>query len=56
MVLLFCLLYPACGLACVHTGRPADSEALVVQVTPEQSAWNIHYAGPDGVFGLIYIS
>jgi heme/copper-type cytochrome/quinol oxidase subunit 2 len=27
---------------------PAESEALVVQVTGEQFAWNIHYAGPDG--------
>jgi cytochrome c oxidase subunit 2 len=31
--------------------RPPDSEALVVQVTGEQFAWNIHYAGPDGKFG-----
>jgi cytochrome c oxidase subunit 2 len=31
--------------------RPADSDALVVQVTGEQFAWNIHYAGPDGKFG-----
>jgi cytochrome c oxidase subunit 2 len=31
--------------------RPADSEALLVQVTGEQFAWNIHYAGPDGKFG-----
>jgi cytochrome c oxidase subunit 2 len=31
--------------------RPPESEALVVQVTPEQFAWNIHYPGPDGVFG-----
>ena len=31
--------------------RPADSEALVVQVTGEQFAWNMHYAGPDGKFG-----
>jgi cytochrome c oxidase subunit 2 len=30
---------------------PSASEALVVQVTAEQFAWNIHYAGPDGVFG-----
>jgi cytochrome c oxidase subunit 2 len=26
-------------------------EALEVHVTGEQFAWNIHYAGPDGVFG-----
>ena len=31
--------------------RPPESEALVIQVTGEQFAWNIHYAGPDGVFG-----
>jgi cytochrome c oxidase subunit 2 len=30
---------------------PSASEALVVQVTGEQFAWNIHYAGPDGKFG-----
>jgi cytochrome c oxidase subunit 2 len=31
--------------------RPPESEALVVQVTGEQFAWNIHYPGPDRVFG-----
>jgi cytochrome c oxidase subunit II len=31
--------------------RPPDSEALVVEVTAEQFAWNIHYAGVDKVFG-----
>jgi cytochrome c oxidase subunit 2 len=31
--------------------RPPDNEALLVQVTGEQFAWNIHYAGPDGKFG-----
>ena len=31
--------------------RPPDSEALVVQVTAEQFAWNVHYPGPDRVFG-----
>jgi cytochrome c oxidase subunit 2 len=30
---------------------PAENEALVVQVTGEQFAWNVRYAGPDGVFG-----
>ena len=30
---------------------PPDNEALVVQVTGEQFAWNVHYAGPDGKFG-----
>jgi cytochrome c oxidase subunit 2 len=30
---------------------PPASDALVVQVTGEQFAWNMHYPGPDGVFG-----
>ena len=30
---------------------PPESEALVVQVTGEQFAWNVRYAGPDGKFG-----
>jgi cytochrome c oxidase subunit II len=30
---------------------PSESEALVVEVTGEQFAWNVHYAGPDGKFG-----
>jgi cytochrome c oxidase subunit II len=30
---------------------PPTSEALEVHVTGEQFAWNMHYAGPDGVFG-----
>ncbi len=30
---------------------PSPNEALVVEVTGEQFAWNIHYPGPDGKFG-----
>jgi cytochrome c oxidase subunit 2 len=30
---------------------PPESEALVVQLTAEQFAWNVRYAGADGVFG-----
>ena len=30
---------------------PPEHEALVVQVTAEQFAWNVRYAGPDRVFG-----
>jgi cytochrome c oxidase subunit 2 len=30
---------------------PTESESVVVQVTGEQFAWNVHYPGPDGVFG-----
>ena len=35
---------------------PPENEALLVQVTGEQFAWNIHYAGPDGKFGRTDIS
>jgi len=31
--------------------RPSESESLLVEVTGEQFAWNVHYAGPDGKFG-----
>ena len=30
---------------------PAESEAVVIRVTGEQFAWNVHYPGPDGKFG-----
>jgi cytochrome c oxidase subunit 2 len=30
---------------------PPENEALIVQVTGEQFAWNFHYAGPDRTFG-----
>ena len=30
---------------------PPENEALVVHVTGEQFAWNVHYPGPDGKFG-----
>ena len=30
---------------------PSASEAVVVQVTGEQFAWNVHYPGADGKFG-----
>jgi cytochrome c oxidase subunit 2 len=30
---------------------PPENEALVVQVTGEQFAWNVHYPGADGIFG-----
>jgi len=32
-------------------GIPPENEALIVHVTAEQFAWNVRYAGPDGVFG-----
>jgi cytochrome c oxidase subunit 2 len=30
---------------------PAENEAVVVRVTAEQFAWNVHYPGPDNRFG-----
>ncbi|MEZ4751420.1 MAG: cytochrome c oxidase subunit II [Bdellovibrionota bacterium] len=35
----------------VKNEMPSDEEALVVRVTAEQFAWNIHYPGKDGIFG-----
>jgi cytochrome c oxidase subunit 2 len=32
-------------------GLPPENEAVVVQVTGEQFAWNVHYPGADRVFG-----
>ena len=31
---------------------PAEEDATVVRVVAQQFAWNIHYAGNDGVFGM----
>lgn len=33
------------------TTPPADKNPLQIRVVAEQFAWNIHYPGPDGVFG-----
>ncbi|MBI5217147.1 MAG: hypothetical protein HY960_15430 [Ignavibacteriae bacterium] len=30
---------------------PSEKEATVVRIVAEQFAWNIHYPGPDGIFG-----
>jgi cytochrome c oxidase subunit II len=30
---------------------PPEEDAVVVRVVAEQFAWNVHYPGPDGVFG-----
>jgi cytochrome c oxidase subunit 2 len=32
-------------------GRPAPPEAMAVEVTGEQFAWNVRYPGRDGLFG-----
>jgi cytochrome c oxidase subunit 2 len=49
LVLLFAFSIP---LWAARVDRmPPENEALVVHVTAEQFAWNVRYAGPDGVFG-----
>ena len=35
---------------------PPESDATVVRMVAEQFAWNVHYPGPDGVFGKTDIS
>jgi cytochrome c oxidase subunit II len=49
MVLLFAFSIPLWAARVDHI--PPQRDALLVQVTGEQFAWNVHYAGPDGVFG-----
>jgi cytochrome c oxidase subunit 2 len=49
LVLLFGFSIPLWAARVDHV--PADSQALVVNVTGEQYAWNVRYPGPDGVFG-----
>jgi len=49
MILLFGFSIPLWAARVDH--RPAENEALVVNVTGEQFAWNVRYPGPDGVFG-----
>ena len=39
------------GLEHAVDAFPARAEATVVRVVAEQFAWNVHYPGPDGLFG-----
>jgi cytochrome c oxidase subunit 2 len=49
LVLLFAFSIPL--WAARVDDLPPQHEALIVQVTGEQFAWNVHYPGPDRVFG-----
>src|SRR5262245_59201117 len=49
LLLLFAFSIPLVAARVDHL--PSESEALVVQLTGEQFAWNVRYAGPDGKFG-----
>ncbi len=35
----------------VVNALPDEKDAVVIHIVAEQFAWNIHYPGPDGVFG-----
>ena len=35
---------------------PPEDQAMRVRIVAQQFAWNIHYAGPDGVFGPTHFS
>jgi cytochrome c oxidase subunit 2 len=48
-ILLFGFSIPMWAMRVDHP--PPENEALVVQVTGEQFAWNVHYPGADKVFG-----
>jgi cytochrome c oxidase subunit 2 len=49
ILLLFGFAIPT--WATIKEDFPAAEEATVVHVVGEQFAWNIHYAGADGLFG-----
>jgi cytochrome c oxidase subunit 2 len=49
VIILFTLALPAWARR--NEPPPAGVRPLEVRVTAEQFAWNIHYAGPDEVFG-----
>lgn len=53
-VLLFAFSIPLWAARVDHI--PPESEALLVRLTAEQFAWNVHYAGPDRTFGRTDIS
>ncbi len=48
-ILLVGFAFPIWGQ--IKHAFPAESEATVIHVIAEQFAWNVHYPGPDGVFG-----
>jgi cytochrome c oxidase subunit II len=49
MVLL--LVYAIPAWATRVADFPPENEAVRVRVIAEQFAWNVHYPGPDGIFG-----
>ncbi len=51
MFLLAAFSYPVWHRT--HNEFPTRDQALQVKVVAEQFAWNVHYAGKDGVFGRV---
>ena len=49
-ILLFAFAVPAWAAWVTPPGD--DDDVVVVRVVAEQFAWNIHYPGPDGEFGM----
>lgn len=50
-VLLVGFAFPVWADLTEEENQPATDEAVEIRVVAEQFAWNIHYPGPDGVFG-----
>lgn len=48
-ILLFAFSIPLWAARVDET--PSAADALTVEITGEQFAWNAHYPGPDGIFG-----
>ena len=51
LVLLFGFAIPTWAELRAESAYPTEEESTVVHVIGEQFAWNVHYPGPDGMFG-----
>jgi cytochrome c oxidase subunit 2 len=49
-VIMFAFLFNALGLWAQITSAP-PKDAMVIEVTGQQFAWNVRYPGKDGIFG-----
>ena len=48
--IMFAFLFGALGLWAKVTSKP-PADAMLIEVTGQQFAWNVRYPGPDGVLG-----
>jgi cytochrome c oxidase subunit 2 len=51
LVLLFGFAIPTWAELREDNFYPSEEEATVIHAIAEQFAWNLHYPGPDGIFG-----